>query len=124
MVDASISPNKNEASQVYKLSRSEILAVCALFLSLIGGGVRIFRNSSLDSERYAQQVKNELNQALVHSEARNRTLITDLENRTAKNFSDAETRTNRQMNRVEASINKRLDVHDSQIAELAKGKRW
>lgn len=116
--------DSGKSSEIYRLTRSEILAACAILLTLIGGAVRLTRDTSGDSERQANRVRDELSIAIKDSEARSRALITDLETRTTKALGDAEARTDRQINQTVGAINKRLDANDAQITQLAKGKRW
>lgn len=124
MDDSRVSNEKNASTETYRLTRSEVLSALAVLFTLVGGAVRLTRDTSGDAERQANRVRDELALSIKDSESRSRALITDLETRTTKALGDAEARTDRQIGQVGSAIGKRVDTNDAQIAQLAKGKRW
>lgn len=124
MEDRRIPNEKGAPPEVYRLTRAEVLSACAVLLTLIGGAVRLTRDTSGDAERQANRVLDICTKAIGDSEARSRALTTDLETRTTKALGDAEARTDRQIGQIGNSLSKRIDTNDAQITQLAKGKRW
>jgi hypothetical protein len=116
--------HQNQDSDVYRLRRPEILTALALFVTVLGGVVYFSRDTSSDSRQEANRVLDLCTAAINASEARSRALTTDLETRTTKAIGDSEARQERQVNATANFIGKRIDTHDAQIAQLAKGKRW
>lgn len=117
MENPSIQTEKPASTEIYRLTRSEILAAIAVLLTLIGGAVRLTRDTSGDTERQTNRVLDLCTKSIGDAENRSRALIVDLETRTTRALADAEARADRQIGQVSSAISKRIDPIESYVAK-------
>lgn len=131
MGDSHLDGEKSLVAPVYKFQIAQVLGICTLFvtctgvlIALVGAAIHYTRDTRGDSEQQAGKVQELCLKAIDASEARSRAGLTDLETRTTRSIADLEAREDRQTSQVAQAIGKRIDTIDSQVANLAKGKRW